>query len=171
MLVTQHALGNETINRKVKLMTLEEKLKRLAEKAAEDKVDWEARKSEWISYVNQLYSEIESWLALWIERGYLTVTRTPTPKWEDPLGDYMIDTLEITAGDQTVVLEPFGRNVLGALGRIDIYLRGFKSDAQMLLLLPALDGTQRWELWKSRYSGSRHPFDKERLERLLNEWL
>ncbi|MFA6223025.1 MAG: hypothetical protein WC647_11995 [Desulfomonilaceae bacterium] len=152
-------------------MSLEDKLKRLTERAAEEKVNGESLRSEWISAVGDLYDDVESWLKLWKEKGYLTVTRTPILKSEEPLGDYVIDTLEITAGDETVVFEPFGRNVIGALGRIDVYLRGFKSDAQLLLRLRNTEGLHRWELWKTKFSGPKFPFDKVCLEKLLDEWL
>lgn len=152
-------------------MSLQEKLKSLAEKTAEEKVDWARRRDEWISAVGSLYDDIELWLGPWREQGYLTVTRAPVPKREEPLGDYVIDTLEITAGDETVVFEPFGRNVIGALGRIDVYLRGFKSDAQLLVRLANLEDEVRWELWKSKFSGPRTLFDKNCLERLLDELL
>lgn len=152
-------------------MSLQEKLKSLAEKAAKEKVDWAGRRSEWISAVGRLYDDIELWLKPWREQGYLTITRSPIPKSEEPLGDYEIDTLEITAGDETVVFEPFGGNVIGALGRIDVYLRGFKSDAQLLVRLANVKEEVRWELWKSKFSGPRIPFDKICLERLLDELL
>jgi hypothetical protein len=154
-----------------RLMSLEEKLKSLAEKAGKEEVDWAARRSEWISAVGGLYEDIELWLMPWIEQGYLTVTRSPLPKWEESLGDYEIDTLEITAYDETVVFEPFARNVIGALGRVDVYLRGFKSDAQLLFRLANVEDEVRWELWKSKFSGPRIQFDKGCLERLLDELL
>lgn len=150
-------------------MSLQEKLKSLAERTEMEKVDWAGRKSEWISAVNRLYDDIELWLKPWRDQGYLKITRSPMPKWEEPLGDYEIDTLEITAGDETVVFEPFGRNVIGALGRIDVYLRGFKSDAQMLVRLANEEEEARWELWKTKFSGPKVPFDKDSLENLLDE--
>jgi hypothetical protein len=150
-------------------MALEEKLKRLSEKASEDKALSERFRSEWIAAVNALYEEIEGWLQPWMDKGYLKTARTALPKYEEPLGDYEIDGLEITAGDETVVFEPYGMNVIRALGRIDVYLRGFKLDAQMLLLLEDTTGRRRWELWKDKYSGSKCPFEKACLERLLDE--
>uniref|UniRef100_A0A7C4EX09 Uncharacterized protein n=1 Tax=Desulfomonile tiedjei TaxID=2358 RepID=A0A7C4EX09_9BACT len=153
------------------LMGLQEKLKTLAERAAEEKVVWSGRKSEWISAVGRLYDDIELWLKPWREQGYLTVARAPIPKSEEPLGDYDIDALEVCAGDETVVFEPFGRNVIGALGRIDVYRRGFKSDAQFLIRLANDEGEVRWELRKSKFSGPGIPFDKNCLERLLDELL
>ena len=54
-------------------MSLGEKLKSLAERAAKDEVDWAARKSEWISAVGALYDDIELWLKPWRDDGYLTV--------------------------------------------------------------------------------------------------
>jgi len=159
------------MNPRRRLMSLQEKLKSLAERGAEEKVDWALRKSEWISAVGRLYDDIELWLEPWREQGYLTVTRSPIPKSEEPLGDYEIDALEITAGDETVVFEPFGRIVIGAIGRIDVYRRGFKSDAQMLVRLANVEDEVRWELWKSKFSGRGTLFDKDCLERLLDELL
>jgi hypothetical protein len=152
-------------------MTLEEKLKRLAERAGEEKADAKERRDEWISAVNSLYDKVENWLKPFSDKKYLTVIRTPMQKTEELLGDYEIDTLEIRAGDETVVMEPFGRNVIGALGRIDVFLRGFKSDAQMLLRLTNLEGELRWELWEHKFPGSpRYPFNEDSLEKLLNKW-
>ncbi len=152
-------------------MDLGEKLKKLAEKAAEQKVDWEASKSEWISNVHNLYNDIEEWLAPWKEKSYIATTRTLVPKSEEPLGVYEIERMEITAGDETIVLEPFGTVIIGGHGRIDIYRRGFKVDAQMLILMEAPEGNLRWELWKDKFSRARLPFNKDTLEQLMDEWL
>jgi len=152
-------------------MALKEKLKKLAEKAAEQKVDWEASKSGWISSVHDLYDDIESWLAPWKEQSYIATTRTLVPKSEEPLGDYEIEKMEITAGDETIVLEPFRTIIIGGHGRIDIYRRGFKFDAQMLILMKDSGGKSRWELWKDRFAGPKLPFNKDTLEQLMDEWL
>ncbi len=152
-------------------MGLEEKLKRLAERSVEEKVDQDHCKSEWISAVTRLYDDVEVWLKPWIDKGYLRLERNPMPKFEESLGDYEIDTLEITAGNETIVFEPFGRNVIGARGRIDVYSRGFRFDGRLLLRFGIVEGEQRWELWQSKTSGPRFPFDKDRLEKLLDEWL
>lgn len=152
-------------------MDLGEKLKKLAEKDAEQKVDWEATKSEWIEAVHRLYDDVEAWLAPWKDKGYLTTPRTFVPKSEEPLGGYEIQKMEITAGDETIVLEPFRRIIIGGQGRIDIYRRGFKFDAQMLLRLEDSEGNLRWELWKDKFAGVRLPFNKDTLEQLMDEWL
>ena len=152
-------------------MTLEEKLKRIAERAGEAKEDTLERQDEWISAVNHLYDEVENWLKPLTDKKFLTVIRIPMQKSEELLGDYEIDTLEIRAGDETVVMEPFGRNVIGALGRIDVFLRGFRSDAQMLVRLANLEDELRWELWEHKFSGSpRYSFNKDTLEKVLNKW-
>jgi len=152
-------------------MSLEEKLKKLAEKK-DAKAEWEAAKSKWIAVVKDLYEDIESWVQPWKDKGYLSVNRTLKSKSEEPVGDYEIDALEITVGDEAIVLEPFGMNVIGAIGRIDVYLRGFKSDAKLLLRLVNIEGEERWELWDGKFSGAaRYPFDKIRLERLMDQWL
>jgi len=63
------------------------------------------------------------------------------------------------------------RNVIGAHGRIDFYLRGYKSDALLLLLLEDGEGTLRWEVWKSKDTGFRKPFSRETFESILEQWL
>jgi hypothetical protein len=152
-------------------MTLEEKLRQRAEMPTRPPTDWAAVRDEWISQVNRLYEQVTSWLQPFRERGYLNIQRSRVSVSEEYIGDYEIDCLEIISGDATIIFEPFGRNVLGAHGRIELYLKGYKLDAWMLLLLSDVDGTLRWEAWKNKVRGPRLSFDKEGLERIMDAWL
>lgn len=150
---------------------LEEKLKRLAENAVVQQAEWGKIRNEWIAEVDRLFKEVESWLSKWVEKGYLTVRRSSIVLSEEHLGDYDVPQLELFAGREKIVLEPLGRHILGALGRIDLYLAGFKSDARMIVWLEDSDGSRRWEVWRERYGGPRLPFNRETLERIMTEWL
>ena len=90
---------------------------------------------------------------------------------EEHLGKYEIPKLKLIVGSEAIVLEPVGRHVLGARGRIDLYLIGFKSDARMVLWREDLDGTRRWEVWSDKSGRSRMPFNQETLERIMADWL
>jgi hypothetical protein len=151
-------------------MNLEEILKDYAHEQKRG-VDWEARKEEWIAAVNSLYDTVEGWFSGLREQGLMAIERKPTCVYEEYLGDYAIDSLEIGMADKKVILEPVGRNVIGARGRIDLYLRGFKADRLLLLRLEDVEGQIRWEMWKGKLSGFRKPFAKETFEQLLEEWL
>jgi hypothetical protein len=150
---------------------LEQKLRRLAEVSAVQQEQWDEIRKEWITEVNRLFDEVEGWLHKWTGKGYLAVRRSSITLSEEHLGDYEIPQLELIAGPERIVLEPLGRHILGALGRIDLYLAGFKSDARMVLWLEDVEGSRRWEVWRDKYGGPRLPFNQETLERIMNEWL
>lgn len=150
---------------------LERKLKWLAERPEEKDFDWQARKEEWIQRVDALYSDVESWLKPYQESGYLKTERTDITVSEEYLGDYQIQTLKILIEDRTVVFEPYARNVIGAQGRIHLYLWGYKSDALLLVLIEHEEGRPEWEVWKHREFGARMPFNQELLEDILYRWI
>jgi len=150
---------------------LETKLKRLAEESAIQQVEWDRVREEWIAEVGRLYYRVESWMVSWVEKGYLVVRRSTIVLSEENLGDYEIPQLELIAGTESIIFEPVGRNILGALGRIDVYLRGFKSDARKILWVEDVDRKRRWELWRDRHGGPKMRFNQENLERVMNELL
>jgi hypothetical protein len=150
-------------------MNLEEKLKRIAE-GHYQKVDWESVKQEWISRVHGLYDEIREWLKPLEDKEYLKIERNPLVITEEMLGPYEIDSMEIIAGETTVVLEPVGRQVLGAMGRVDLFPRGYRIDGLMLLYVEYLDSRPHWEVRQSNLSGLRKDLTKEVFEQILNGW-
>jgi hypothetical protein len=96
---------------------------------------------------------------------------------EEFLGAYEIPRLELFLGEkglserieEVVIFEPVGRNVIGANGKIDIYLRGRISDKALLLLMRDDNENLHWELTKNKKD--RVVFDKNNFENLLDEWL
>jgi hypothetical protein len=157
--------GGRVMNR------LEQKLKWLAESPEEKDVNWQERKEAWKRRVSQLYDVVESWLKVYADKRYLSTQRSKMHLSEELLGDYEIETLKIYAGDSTVIFEPYAHSVIGAHGRIDLYLRGYKSDRLLLILTEPTDDRLEWEVWKGRDFGFRKRFTKEVLEDILYGWL
>jgi hypothetical protein len=106
-------------------------------------VDWSNRLSEWLAAVNALYQQIDNWLAEPLSQGSVQRARQRKQLTEDHFGTYEIDDLVLKVGDESVVFSPRGRNVAGAIGRIDV--RG-ESGESMLVLQPG-----RWSVVKSKY--------------------
>lgn len=78
----------------------------------------EAIKSEWLRELEAVLTDIESWAT---EAGWHT-RRSSRRISEDALGQYDVPVLDIEVEEPRgrIVLEPVGRNILGATGRIDV---------------------------------------------------
>ena len=70
-----------------------------------------------------------------------------------------------------LVFEPMGRNILGAIGRIDVYLRGRKTDKYVLVLLETEEGNTKWVLSTFSDKSVRIEFNKVNMERLIEDWI
>lgn len=151
-------------------MSLQDKLQRLANNQQTHTVDWTAKRDKWIGQVNKLYNDIRQWLGTYETDGYLTFTTREITLSEEYVSLYQIDELEINIGPYTVVLQPIGLNVIGALGRVDIFLSGHKADGIILMLMDR--GSQPvWEIYRDKRKDSGHPLTRESLEALLDEWI
>lgn len=164
------------IKRRITL-DLREKLKKLSERRKESAIDWDQIKTAWVAAVDKLYGDIENWFNEYLNEGYMISKLSKINLSEEFLGNYEISSLELFLGDKSkedveevIVLEPIGRNVIGANGRIDIYLRGRKSEKALLLLMRNDDTDDyHWEL--ARNKRDRVVFDKNAFEVLINDWL
>lgn len=153
-------------------ITLKEKLAERAKLQERGKdTHWDKRKDSWIEQVIKLYDTIEQWLQEYIHDGYMVCHRSKKAKiTEKDIGTYDIDILEIDIEGDIVVFEPIGTNVIGASGRIDVYLRGHKADHVMLLLFDTNgDREQNWR-WKLVFEEDYFDFNKARFEELLLFW-
>lgn len=151
-------------------MSLKDKLIELAESKKED---IEAKKAVdfWRSQADKLYSDIKTWFFKYTEDGYIKFDSTKEIIDEYP-SPYEIDKLELDIkGGPEVILEPVGSNIIGAWGRIDVYLSGYIANKVMLLLMKDDNEKAYWELRKSRKEEDRFVFNKEIFEDLLEDWL
>ena len=78
--------------------------------------------AQWKQAIDVLFSQIDTWLEVAKHEG-LIVKRTEAAKeiTERLLGTYTVPIMEISFADKTIRLEPVGRNIVGAFGRIDVF--------------------------------------------------
>lgn len=88
-----------------------------AESAA---IDWQKRRDEWLQAIDKLYVSIQDWLLEPVQKGVISLQRRPKQIEEAHLGNYSVDDLVLTVGDEKVIFSPKGRNVVGAEGRVDV---------------------------------------------------
>ncbi|MCP4104247.1 MAG: hypothetical protein GY749_01705 [Desulfobacteraceae bacterium] len=155
-------------------MEFEEKLAKLA-KINKDRSDQlERNKNIWIQEVNNLYKNIGNWFAEYIKKGYMSVDydNLQVAECEEFLMNTQIMRLNL-GGEQgpSVIFEPTGINIVGAMGKIDLYYRGHKDEGVFLLLFE--NGEKfHWEIWKSRKQQEDiMKFNEETLKKMIDEWL
>jgi len=91
-------------------------------------IDWTKKKSKWISQVDDLINDIKSWSET---ENWLVDKREKTLN-EEHLGSYSVPELTIKTPQGNIIVEPVGRNIVGAEGRVDVYT--FPSFNRMLLV-------------------------------------
>ncbi|MCP4108955.1 MAG: hypothetical protein GY749_26060 [Desulfobacteraceae bacterium] len=154
-------------------MNLEEKLKKISQnrKKKDSEINWDKKRDTWIDQVSKLYEDIEKWLETYIEKNYISLHFYEIALSEENIGKYDISVLELDLGEPSVVFRPVGANIIGADGRVDVYMNGHLSDKKMLILREEKEQIFQWELWDTTDKSDRKPFDCEALEKILDEWL
>jgi len=153
-------------------MGLKDKLKKIGETENKKDIDWEAVKTQWVNRVDQLYKKISKWFSDLEKEGYVKMKYPQEEIYEENLGNYYIKGMEIKfANNETIVFEPISKNIMGADGRIDVYVRGLKVNKQMLLLFESGNGKYKWEIWTSKHEKNKKPLTKKNLETLFEEWV
>jgi len=77
---------------------------------------------EWIQTVNALYGEIEKWLAEEKKAGLVKFHRSNIYlPYVNIKGDYEITRLSLEFPGDYIFVDPEGRYIFGAIGRVDIY--------------------------------------------------
>lgn len=157
-------------------MGLKEKLVKLSEinKYRADRL--QRVREIWNREVSALYEEIENWFAEYSKDGYISVSRGYSEPESSESGEvfFVPPVLELNlGGGVSVILEPSGTNVIGAFGKIDLYLRGHKDKKILLLLIKEEDADEKfhWEVWENRKQQEQILFDKKTFEQILEQWL
>lgn len=131
-------------------MSLEEKARLLAEqKKQEGTMDWAAERDWWIASLNQLYADIETWLAPLTSEGVLTLQRTSVQLTEQDIGTYTAPGLTLEFSGEAVVLEPLGTLLIGSHGRVDVFRRGRRGKNTPILTLARQGDEPIWTIWPS----------------------
>ncbi len=157
-------------------MNLKAKLVELSRISQNRSDDLERNKKIWIQEVIKLYKVIiNDWFREYIEDGYMSYEHHPLDDAECVEFFENTQILELKLGGEygdSVILEPTGINVAGALGKIDLYFQGHRNDGVFLLLIEEDDGQFDWEIWKSgRQKEAPERFNRESFENLIGDWL
>lgn len=86
-------------------------------KSAEDKIDWEARKNDWIKYATEFVTDVKNHLAEFEE---IETKISEVDLTEEKLGTYKAPKLLIYLPKEMIELEPIGTLLIGASGRFDM---------------------------------------------------
>ncbi len=152
-------------------MSLKDKLEKINKEASLPSIDIENVKKEWVSKVEKLYNQIKDWFSSYIDDGLFDIVEKSKIITEENLGGYDIKQLECKFGKNCLVIEPMGRDILGAWGRVDVYFRGNKSDKYMLVLLGEEFNSAAWHLLSFQDKSKRMEWNKENLEKLIENWI
>ena len=107
---------------------------------------------EWAAAVGTLLQQVQEWVTE--DRPEWTIEFSNADVTEASSGSYTISVLELSAPNGRLILEPVGRDVFGARGRIDLYawpslyrvmlLRSFTSDEWVIRTESGIDWPQPW---------------------------
>jgi len=122
------------------------------QKAAEV-IDWDERRNAYLQAVQDLYRQIQTLLADPLELGTVKFRLVPKQLSENYIGSYSVDDLVLVIGGEQVRFSPQGRNIVGALGRVDVV--GERGEA-VLILTPA----SGWGWVQSRQPRQVEPFSE-----------
>jgi hypothetical protein len=127
---------------------------RVAKSGAPSRVDWEARKRDWIGAVERLYDTIESDFFKDARREKLVkVQRREVQVAEQYIGRYKIPELVVRIGNEEVVFSPKAVNVIGAAGRIDLI--GERGQATIIRERDSKTRNESWSVVETRIPSRR----------------
>ncbi|MFS0644681.1 hypothetical protein [Siminovitchia sp. 179-K 8D1 HS] len=99
---------------------LEDLLKRKKKMKEQANIDWQKEKQLWISRINEFYEEIQAFLKPLQEKDLLSFSFEEIQLNEEIIGDYDTKKMIVQFPDQKVVIQPVGRIIIGAKGRMDM---------------------------------------------------
>jgi len=84
------------------------------------KIDWEAEKAEWLSYLDSLYNLFHKCLDDYVKKGKIKISYDEISVTEEYVGSYKAKRMIIELAGEKIILKPVGTNIIGAKGRVDI---------------------------------------------------
>lgn len=100
--------------------TFKEFVEKQAKNSQEVKTDWVKKLDDWKRYLNQFYSMVDGFLKPYVDSKKIEIQRAGIDLQEEYIGAYTVSKLIIRLGENEVVLEPIGTNLIGAKGRVDM---------------------------------------------------
>lgn len=105
------------------------------EKESRPKINWGERKQGWLSSIDDLYSDINSWFKPF--GADVKIESQQVELVEEYIGSYGVAEMKIKIGAELVTIRPRGTIIIGGYGRVD--MTGLDGEA-MFLLLPKKEG-------------------------------
>lgn len=89
-----------------------------------EKVDWEARKTQWLSSIENLYNTVDIIIINNFKKAGFQVTnkKEKVRIFEEYIGAYDVENYSITADNIEIKFFPVGTIVIGAFGRVNMIL-------------------------------------------------
>ena len=158
-------------NKTDKKMSLKEKLQQINKTAISKQNDAEKIKNNWISKIENLYSQTKEWFDPYLKEGLFSENKKKKFIHEEDIGHYEVTQLEYEFGKYSLIFEPMGTNIIGAFGRIDVYLTGKKSDKYMLVLLGDDFKSANWFIASFQNKSNKFEFTKSHFEQIIENWI
>jgi hypothetical protein len=95
-------------------------INQINQKKDEPKIDWDKTRNDWLTHLHQFYETIKGFLADYEKTGKLSYEFSKKEIFEEYIGSYFVDVMDIKVGEYRVKLEPIGTNLIGAYGRVDL---------------------------------------------------
>ncbi len=128
------------------------KIEDLAAKLEKEKKDSELRnidndaiKEQWQEDLNLFFSNMKAWLKPLIDKNLIKLVEEKKTIDNESFGPYMATFFSIFSLRQTVLIQPIGRFILGAKGRVDI-----KSSKKTVMVVLHDDG---WKIVQKKERG------------------
>jgi hypothetical protein len=150
-------------------LSIKDKLRSTAQKKKAAPPEGSERQKLWAKQVENLYKKIQNWVGSYIKNGQLAVNFHQVELADETGKLYKMDCLELDAGYSQWIFQPMEMNVLGTVGRIDLYWPDGQLPKITLLLLSVVRNKPFWELWRG--VEDRQSFDKDSFDSLLHDWL
>ncbi|MBP1971727.1 hypothetical protein J2Z83_003882 [Virgibacillus natechei] len=139
-------------------------LKKKKDENQQDEVNWNHIKSDWLQQVKLFMNQIEAWLHTAQEDRMIDIKEKRIMLQEEHLGLYDAPSLVLAIEKEEIEIQPIGRLIIGAKGRIDI----ISSYAKYIVLY--LDDRE-WVYRKETDHGKFTDFTKENFEKILEDLL
>jgi hypothetical protein len=138
------------------------------------KQDWDEYTEQWKKDVTHLQHLItDKWFGELEAEKLVRFNVIPVPRYEENLGDYLITTLELVfPNNKTIIIEPVAGVVIGADGKVDMYLSGSIKEKVVLLRKIIADSKPAdWTIVKQFNGREQLNFNKTNIEKIIEEWL
>jgi len=116
-------------------------------------------KKKWIIAVNCLLNNIKQWINDSVEEGLIQISNKDIEIEEELLGKYKIQSVILKTKWDSIYIEPIGRMIIAAIGRVDIY----NAKGNYTLLLTSDRG------WLVKIDGKYKIFDENLFTQMIKE--